>query len=390
MRILLDYRPALRQRTGVGEWVHELGCSLLQLRRSGEPLARDLELAVWTASLRDRPSPAARTALDGAAVIDRRIPVRALVWAWNRLAWPPVETLAGRAFDVVHSTTPLLVPQRSGLRVCTIYDLDFLSHPERTWGEMHRDFPALARLHAQRADLVVTISEYSSRQIQARLGVPADRICVCRPGVPHWVGDEGRGAPARDGYILFVGTLEPRKNVGGLLDAYERLLAAWPSAPNLVLAGGFSQAASSWIERAKMAPLAGHVELRGYVSDDNRIALYRGAAMLVLPSFDEGFGLPALEAMALGVPVIAADRGALPEVVGRAGLLAAPDDAGAWSVLMQRVLTDQGLAESLRSDGFARSREFQWAEAARSLLAAFEQRRHAGRAVRRDAAGALR
>ena len=390
MRILLDYRPALRQRTGVGEWVHELGCSLLQLRRSGDPLARGLELAVWTASLSDRPSPSARTALDGATVIDRRIPVRALVWAWNRLAWPPVEMLAGRAFDVVHSTTPLLVPQRSGLRVCTIYDLDFLAHPERTWGEMRRDFPALARQHAQRADLVVTISDYSSRQIQAQLGVPADRICVCRPGVPQWARDDGRGAAARDGYILFVGTLEPRKNVGGLLDAYERLLAAWPSAPPLVLAGGFSQAASAWIERARSAPLAGHVELRGYVSDADRVALYRGAGVLVLPSFDEGFGLPALEAMAMGVPVIASDRGALPEVVGRAGLLAAPDDAVAWSVLMQSVLTDHGLAETLRSDGFARSREFRWAEAARRLLAAFEERRHAGRADRRDAAGARR
>ena len=390
MRILLDYRPALRHRTGVGEWVHELCCSLLQLRRTGDPLARTLELAVWTASLRDRLSPAARTALDGASVIDRRIPVRTLVWAWNRLAWPPVEMLAGRAFDVVHSTTPLLVPQRSGLRVCTIYDLDFLAHPERTWGEMHRDFPTLARQHAQRADLVVTISDYSSRQIQAQLGIPPDRICVCRPGVPQWATDGGRGAPARDGYILFVGTLEPRKNVGGLLDAYQHLRAAWPSAPPLVLAGGFGEAASSWIERATSVPLAGHVEFRGYVSDADRVALYRGAAMLVLPSFDEGFGLPALEAMALGVPVIASDRGALPEVVGRAGLLAAPDDPGAWSVLMQRVLTDQGLAETLRTDGFARSREFQWAEAARRLLAAFEDRRRAGRADRRDAAGALR
>ena len=151
MRILLDYRPALRQRTGVGEWVHELGCSLLQLRRAGDPLARNLELAVWTASLRDRLNPAAAAALEGASIVDRRIPVRALVWAWNRLGWPPVEALAGGPFDVVHSTTPLLVPSRSGLRVCTIYDLDFLAHPERTWGEMRRDFPALVR-HARSAE----------------------------------------------------------------------------------------------------------------------------------------------------------------------------------------------------------------------------------------------
>ena len=138
------------------------------------------------------------------------------------------------------------------------------------------------------------------------------------------MGARGRSPapPAPDGYILFVGTLEPRKNVGGLLDAYERLLAGWPAAPRLVLAGGLSDAAQPWVERTRSAPLAGHVELRGYVADADRVALYRGAALLVLPSFDEGFGLPALEAMALGVPVIASDRGALPEVVGRAGLLA--------------------------------------------------------------------
>lgn len=371
MRILLDYRPALRQRTGVGEWVHELGCSLLDLRRTGDPLARGLDLAVWTASLRDRPAPDARAALDGASFIDRRIPVRPLVWAWNRLGWPPVERLAGGRYDVIHSTTPLLVPSRSGLRVCTIYDLDFLTHPERTWGEMRRDFPALVRQHAHRADLVVTISEYSSRQIQSRLGIPDDRICVCRPGVPGWAGQVGPGEPARDGYILFVGTLELRKNVGGLLDAYERLLAAWPSAPPLVIAGGFGDAARPWIERAASGPLAGRVDLRGYVSDPGRAALYRGAAVLVLPSFDEGFGLPALEAMALGIPVIASNRGALPEVVGDAGLLVAPEDAAGWSAAMHRVLTEEGRAHAMRRDGLARAREFQWVDASRSLLAAF-------------------
>jgi glycosyltransferase involved in cell wall biosynthesis len=103
------------------------------------------------------------------------------------------------------------------------------------------------------------------------------------------------------------------------------------------------------------------------------VALYRGAALLVLPSFEEGFGLPALEAMALGVPVIASDRGALPEVVGRAGLLVAPDDTDAWAEAMRRVLTDKGLAETLRNAGRARSRDFRWADAAHGLLASYTE-----------------
>lgn len=371
MRILLDYRPALRQRTGVGEWVHELARSLLALRSSGDPLADGLELVLWSASLRDRLDPAALADLAGAVAIDRRIPVRALTWAWNRLEWPPVEMLAGSRFDVVHATTPLLVPSRHGARVCTIYDLDFLSHPDRAWGEMRRDFPALVRAHAARADCVVTISAHSRAQILEQLEVLPHRIVVCRPGVPGWAGAEGPALPAAGGYILFVGTLEPRKNVQGLLEAYGKLLAADPAAPRLVLAGRPTEAAAPWLEQARAAPLGGRVEIRGYVPDAQRRALYAGAAMLVLPSFEEGFGLPALEAMALGVPVVASTRGALPEVVGDAGLLADPADAGALCAKMQRVLREPGLASQMREQGLRRARQFSWDTSARTLLGAF-------------------
>ena len=372
MRILLDYRPALRQRTGVGEWVHELARSLLQLRRTNAPPARDLDLVIWSASFRDRLDTLARKQLDGARFVDRRIPVRPLIWAWNRLNWPPVEALAAGQFDVVHATTPLLVPSRAGLRVCTIYDLDFLQHPDRTWGEMRRDFPSRVRDHVRRADLVVTISEHSSRQIQTCLDVPPERIVVCPPGVPAWA-QKCSTAPREPGrgYLLFVGTLEPRKNIVGLLDAYEKLVAAVPAAPKLVLAGGATEAAGPWIQRAQSGPLRGRVDIRGYVRDTERPALYAGAAALVLPSFEEGFGLPALEAMALGVPVIASTRGALPEVIGKAGLLADPGDAEAFATLMRRVLGEDGLAARMRTEGLDRARRFDWRVSAAHLLEAF-------------------
>jgi len=174
----------------------------------------------------------------------------------------------------------------------------------------------------------------------------------------------------------------PRKNVGGLLDAYERLVEHWPAAPTLVLAGGVSEAARPWIDRVQSGRLRGRVDVRGYVADPDRIALYRGAALLVLPSFDEGFGLPALEAMALGVPVIVSDRGALPEVVGAAGLVAEPDDPGAWRAQMHRVLTTPHVAATMRADGLARSRQFNWQESARRLLGALAQRCPAPERVR--------
>src|SRR5262249_59989576 len=132
------------------------------------------------------------------------------------------------------------------------------------------------------------------------------------PGPPRWTPRKGLEA-AGDGYVLFVGTLEPRKNVGGLLEAYARLVQRRPDVPKLVLAGRAIHLSKPWLEALARPPLAGKATHLGYVQDDQREALYKGAAMLVLPSFNEGFGLPVLEAMTVGVPVVASARGAVPE-----------------------------------------------------------------------------
>lgn len=383
MQLLIDYRPALRDRTGVGEWVHQLALNLLGLQAGGDRAAADLSLTLWSSSWRDRPRPSAIRELHGAAWIHRRVPVRPLTWAWNRVGWPPIEALTSRSFDVIHSTTPLLLPARSGLGVCTIYDLDFLAHPDRTRAEMRRDFPALVQAHAARAGLVVTISAYSKQRIEARLGVPADRIAVCRPGVPSWItGRLAPGASPESRHILFVGTLEARKNVAGLLSAYRLLADRWPNAPPLVLAGQATPEAASWVAEAQAPPLAGRVSVEGYVSHERRSQLYAGACVLVLPSFDEGFGLPALEAMALGIPVVASTAGALPEVVGDAGVLVDPDDVRALADALQRVCSEPALASRLADAGVVRAREFDWASSARELLGAYAECRASARRTR--------
>jgi glycosyltransferase involved in cell wall biosynthesis len=360
VRILIDFRPALRQRSGVGEYIFRLLRALVEVQVPGD------EIAVLSSSWKDRVD---RAGLDGVRVIDRRVPVRVLNRLWNRQEWPPVEMLSGR-FDVVHAATPILIPARQAAQVVTVHDLDFLAHPERTWAEMKRDWGAIVQQHVLRADHVIVNSAYTAGEVHQRLGVPMPRITVCRPGAPDWTP---RAAAPADGYILFVGTLEPRKNVGGLLEAYTQLLRRRPDAPRLILAGRALPSSKPWLEALSRPPLAGKAIHLGYIDDSEREALYKGASVLVLPSFNEGFGLPVLEAMTVGVPVIAANRGALPEVLGDAGILVEADDPEALADAMERMTTDTMLARTLAATGVRRTRLFDWGASARSLRAAYDE-----------------
>lgn len=367
MRVLIDYRAALRERSGVGEYTHELVKALLAAfprDRSTPPL----DLTLFSSSWKDRL--AVSPEVSGAAAIDRRVPVRVLNFAWHRLGWPDAETVTGRTFDVTHSLHPLLLPSRSAARVITIHDLNFLTHPERTRAEIRRDYAALARKHAHRADGIIVVSRFTAREVERHLGIPQNRITICAPGAPAW---RARANPPRDGYVLFVGTLDARKNIGGLLDAYERLIDLRKSVPDLVLAGRAIDESRSWLERIGRPPLAGHVRHIGYLDPANRRALYEGARLLVQPSFEEGFGLPVLEAMTIGVPVVAADRGALPEVLGEAGALVDPEDAEALSAAIERVLDDDALAGASAAKGIARAHTFNWERTARLVYDAYHR-----------------
>jgi glycosyltransferase involved in cell wall biosynthesis len=352
----------LRSRSGVGEYVHQLVTALLSQFPPNAPEAA-LDLTLFSSSWKDRLHVAPE--LDGVRVVDRRIPVSVLNLAWHRLGWPPAETLVPTPIDVTHSLHPLLLPARAAARVITIHDLNFLAHPERTRAEIRRDYPVLAREHAHRADAIIVPSRFTATEVERQLGVPAGRITVCSPGAPHW---EPRPPVARAGYVLFLGTLEPRKNVGTLLDAYERLVSA-PSdrrqpIPELVLAGKETLESQAWLERIGRPPLAGRVRHIGYVDPGDRRALYEGARLLVQPSFEEGFGIPVLEAMAAGVPVVAANRGALPEVLGDAGSLVDAQDPAGIAAAMARVLDDDGFAASCATKGIERARQFKWSETA--------------------------
>ena len=362
MRILLDYRPALRQRTGVGAYVHETARALVATAPPGE------SLVLFSSSWKDR-VPAG--VLPGVEAVDQRVPVRLLNYAWHRLGWPPVERLTGGRFDVVQGAHPLLIPSRGAARLVTIYDLDFLDHPERSRREIRRDYPSLTAEHARRADQVVVISSHTAEAVESRLGVPRSRISICVPGVtlPPTEASE----PAAEGCVLFVGTLEPRKNLGVLLDAYARLVTLRPDSPRLVLAGRLTPDSGPYLRQATTGVLAGRVEVPGYVDDAAKHALYRRALVFVLPSHTEGFGLPAVEAMAAGVPVVAANRGALPEVLGTAGRLVETTRADELTAVLLELLSDAGLRQQLGAAGRERARCFTWTRTAQAMREAWHK-----------------
>jgi glycosyltransferase involved in cell wall biosynthesis len=368
VRILLDYRPALRHRTGVGEYAHELARALV----ATSPGASE-ELVLFSSSWKDRLD---RAAVPGAATIDSHWPNQVLNFCWHRLGWPPAERFGGRPLDVVQAFHPMLIPARDAAQVVTVHDFDFLDHPERTVREVRRDYAALAPDHIRRADHVIAISQATSREVQRRFGVEASRITVCTPGAPSWT--PRLPTPDRT-CILFLGTIEPRKNLGVLLDAYERVLASRPHAPQLVLAGRATDAAADVIRRTSQAPLAGHVDLLGYIEPGVRDELYRRALIFVMPSHTEGFGIPVLEAMTMGVPVIVANSGALPEVAGQAGLMFEPDDSEQLAAHLTAVLDSRERWQSMRDAGLEQARQFDWRESARRLrqawMAAIETRR---------------
>jgi len=364
VRILVDYRPALRERTGVGEFVHELVRALAQEQND--------QVAIFTSSWKDRPAPSLASEMPTVRVVDSRIPVKALLWGWNRLEWPPVEWFAG-THDVVHSQSPLLIPTTSAAQVVTIHDLDFLRHPDQMSAEIRRDYPALARSHAVRAHGVIVSSNYAAEEVTRELQLDASRVHVCPPGRPEWADEvcrRRRSRGIRGKHILFMGTLSLRKNVGTLLEAYARLRTQNADAPPLVLAGHRTPASARWEERTEQPPLKGCVTITGYVDSARKIDLYADALMLVLPSYEEGFGLPVLEAMACGVPVVVSNRGSLPEVSGPAAEPIDPDDAEGFARAMASLVS--GDAREAIERGVAQAAKYSWASCASAARDAYQ------------------
>jgi glycosyltransferase involved in cell wall biosynthesis len=335
MRIVWDVSPLALPRTGIGNYL--LG-SLAGLAAA----AGGRHELVAFAPTGPRGLRAIPAALDGLPV-ERRIvflPVaRAWREAWGRLGRPAAERLLG-PFDVLHFSDWMFPPQRRGIRSTTIHDLIPLRFPDLVHRTTRRLHGAKYRNAARTCDLVFVNSEFTASEAEELLGIARGRIRVAHPGVGSVFSPDGERAERGRPYVLALGPGDPRKNVDVL-----RRVRALPDGVELVVP-------------------------TGYVGDGELARLYRGAAVFAYPSRYEGFGMPIVEAMASGVPVVASSHPSLDEACGDAALRADPDRPDEWAAAIERALAER---DELARRGLEQARQFTWERTGRIFLDAFTE-----------------
>lgn len=343
--IVVNARFTVQRQTGAQRYAHEL------TRRLGDSAA----LAVPPASLKGSV---------GHAWEQFVLPLHV---GRRQLLWSPT------------NTGPLAVRRQ----VVTLHDVVPLDHPEWLNPRFAAWYRWLTPRLARRCECVLTVSEFSRMRIVERCGVPAERVVVVPNGVvlPATRPDAEAIDAARhllripfERYVLVLGSIEPRKNVGRVLQAWSRIHASLDDDIGLVIAGAQGRRAV-FRASAESAEVA-RTHYTGYVPDEHLGALYAGATMVAYPSEYEGFGIPPLEAMAFGAPVLTSNNTALPEVVGDAALCVNPFDIDEIADGIVRLLDDGALRERLRAAGFRRAQQFTW-DAAAARLRAVLLRQHA-------------
>jgi glycosyltransferase involved in cell wall biosynthesis len=367
MNFAIDLRPSLVHPTGVGAYI-------LALARRIPDLAPDDRFFLFSASVKDR-YPAA-TWPKNATLVDRRLPVHLLNYAWNRLGAPALDRLVRAPLDLIHSPHPLIVPGKTARHVVTLHDLFFLKHPDLVEAEVRRDYVPLVREHVKKAHGVICVSHHTAQEAQILLDVPASKIAVIHNGIdPEYrapvTEEEIKALLARRqlprGAILYVGSQEKRKNLVNLAMAYLGLSRKKKRLPPLVMVGPGAE----WTQGGSV--FGSQITGTGYMETREIRTLMAASSLLVLPSLEEGFGLPVAEAMAAGLPVVCSRGSALEEVAGGAATLVDPLDAASIAGGIEKVLEDQAYAAEKKRLGLEASQRFDWDVAARQTLDFYRQ-----------------
>lgn len=372
MRIAIDFTAFIPQMTGVDTYMKQLVSNLAKVDRTNQYRIyhNHEDRRIFADNL---PGNFSHTSLSARPRLLRLISQQVML---------PVAASGWKA-DVVHSPSFIMPYLRGAARhVLTVHDMTSFSHPHchialrRSW--LYRRM-VLASL--RRADAVVVPSRATRQAILEFLpDLQPDRIHVTVPGIgeefrlcdPASVREVVARLKLPQPYILYVGTLEPRKNIPALVKSYRRLVEAGAIKEHLVLAGKLGWGYEALLKQIQVPDLRGKVHLAGYVDQKDLPAVYAGARLFVYPSLHEGFGFPPLEAMACGVPVISTRSSSLAENLERAAELVAPDDIAGLADAMQRLLTDDTLRAKRQGQGLELARQYRWEQTARETVKSYQ------------------
>lgn len=365
MRICVDIQSAVSQRAGVGRYTRNLVEHLAPLMAPAD----DLNLFYFDFHRRglDFPCPGAHQ------TPVHWIPGKYAQQAWKRLQWPPFDWFSGKA-DLYHFPNFTIPPLTGGKKIVTIHDMSFLRFPEFSEQKNLDYLSTFIHDTVRRADAIITVSEFSKKETAELLGVDPARIFATPLGVTPGcsrpptaqIEQTRRHLKLERPYLLSVGTLEPRKNIPFLIDVFEHLSGF---EGDLVIAGMKGWKFEPILQRLNASSHRSRIHYLEFVPDIDLFPLYAGAELFITTSFYEGFGLPPLEALACGTPVVSSTGGSLPEMLtGNAAVLIPDFDVSVWAATITSLLNDRSRRDQLAQNAPAHAARFSWRDTAQKTL----------------------
>lgn len=376
MKILVEGTPVFRTRSGVGQYLYRLFDALFSLD------SRNYTMYGFIFVGRHFRDPYNLTHANLSYRLVRYLPSKVLNVFSRRAFVPPIDLLTFTKPDLVIFTNFVRTPLPLGAKsISFIYDLSFIYHGEHSGKKNRQIMTREAPKSARKSDAVITISENSKKEIIDYCKIDPAKVHIVHPALDHKEyyprstkeqADVAKKFGITGKYILFTGTIEPRKNINGVLDAYAALPQKLRDEYTLVLGGG-----KGWNDEGIYARLnelkSEKIILTGYVNDEDMPALYSGASVFVFPTHYEGWGMPVVEAMACGVPVITSNNSSMPEAGGDAALYVKAEDTKTITKQIEKVLSDKKLSDSMVKKGIAHAAKFSWEKSAQDLKKVIDQ-----------------
>ncbi len=373
--IAIDYTPAIRQQAGIGRIVRGQIEALIAAN-PGYDLRLFVVGSVTTADRRNAPLPLHTTPISE----------RNMVRIWHRLnaPVPHVDWFTGGPLDLFHATDFVLAPSKARHTLLTVHDLAFLFYPDAAMPTLQRYLNVVVPRSVRRADAIIADSYHTARDLVEQWQVDPQRVMVVQGAVDHQrfrpetsperlAEVRARYAIGEGPFILALSRLEPRKNFVRLIEAYDQARTSAHLPHKLVIGGSKGWLYDAIFARVQELGLIDYVHFPGFIDDADLPALYSAAEFFAYPSLYEGFGLPIVEALACGTPVLAADNSCLPEAGGAGALYVQAEDVESIAAGLERLATDPAVRTQLRIAGQAHAATFTWQRSAQQLLEAYRK-----------------